>query len=108
MISAHDTVYISGPMTNIPDFNKPAFFATEYYLRSKYGCQVINPGRQPERPTWEDYMRHDVRLLEKATVLLQLPGWASSRGAVIEYDLALMHGILIVGVGDIIEVGVAA
>lgn len=95
MISPNDTVYISGPMTGMPDYNYPAFYAADSLLRARFGCQVINPARQEVRPSWEAYMRHDVNLLREATALFQLPGWERSRGARIEYELAVMAGIFI-------------
>ena len=34
-------VYVAGPMTGLPEFNYPAFFAAEEYLRS-HGAKVMN------------------------------------------------------------------
>jgi len=103
MITSKDTVYISGPMTGMPDLNIPLFIAVGMLLRSRYGCGVINPAKQPLRSSWEEYMRYDVDRLRYATVLLQLPGWQGSRGAAIEFNLALMHGVLIVELLSIIS-----
>lgn len=102
MGSQSDILYLSGPMTGLPDFNHPAFdFAAE--LLRGYGFEVLNPAEQPKRPTWEEYMRHDIKLLMDATVLIQLAGWKQSRGALIEAQLALALGIEIVPIGVFCE-----
>lgn len=40
-------VYIAGPMTGLPEFNYPTFFAAEEYLRS-HGAKVMNPAVLPK------------------------------------------------------------
>lgn len=80
-------VYISGPMTGIPDYNRPAFNAAAAKLRG-LGFEVVNPAEQPERPTWEEYMRHDIKLMMDCRSIVLLPGWESSKGARVEYQIA--------------------
>lgn len=93
LIHPTDTVYISGPMTGRPAFNIPLFIRVEKRLRWRYGCGVLNPGTLGAGQSWQWYMREDVKMLSRASVLLQLPGWDTSRGARIEADIAAMHGI---------------
>jgi hypothetical protein len=97
-ITPSDTAYISGPMTGLPDFNIPTFIAMEHVLRSRYGCEVLNPARQPAGLSWTEHMRRDVELLRRATVIVALPGHDKSRGARIELDLACMAGLPVVEV----------
>ncbi len=85
-------VYISGPMSGLPDFNRAAFHQAAHKLRA-LGYEVINPAEQPERTTWEEYMRHDIKLLMDCRSVVLLPGWAGSRGARIEVKLADNLGI---------------
>lgn len=82
-------VYIAGPMTGIPDFNFPAFNEAAEVLR-KCGFLPVNPADHGvvEGATWEDYLAYDLGRLGTCGKLYLLPGWTSSRGAVIEYRLA--------------------
>lgn len=80
-------VYISGPMTGLPDYNRPAFNAAAAKLRA-LGYEVVSPAEQPERPTWEEYMRHDIRLMMDCRSIVLLPGWESSKGARTEFSIA--------------------
>lgn len=103
MITNRDTVYISGKISGIEEKAIPLFYCIEAYLKSVFSCRVINPVRQPQHKRWHEYMMHDVDLLNDATVLLQIPNWKDSVGSKIEYDLALMHGIQIIELPDLIS-----
>lgn len=52
-------VYIAGPMTGLPEFNYPTFFAAEEYLRS-HGAKVMNPAVLPK---WFEHHGQKVLLL---------------------------------------------
>lgn len=82
-------IYISGPMTGMPDNNKPAFFAAEETLRA-LGYEPVNPARNglPETATWEEHMRADIKMLMDCEALCFLPGSGASKGASIEMELA--------------------
>lgn len=95
-------IYLSGPMTGIPDYNRPVFNAAATKLRA-LGFEVVNPAEQPERPTWEEYMRHDITLLMGCRSVVLLPGWAGSRGARIEVRLADDLGIYRAPLHEVID-----
>ncbi|WP_108723834.1 DUF4406 domain-containing protein [Cellulomonas timonensis] len=80
-------VYISGPMSGYPQHNYPAFFAAEDLLRAA-GHVPLNPARNPEQPTWADYLRLDLGDVLTADQLAVLPGWEASRGARLEVHVA--------------------
>ena len=85
-----DAVYLSGPMTGLPDFNRPAFHAAAAALREQ-GYVVINPAEVDLGPaaTWSDYMRiHLAEIARRVTQVFVLPGWESSRGAQLEVHVA--------------------
>lgn len=88
-------IYISGPMTGYPDLNFPAFAAAADRLRN-LGHIVINPA-EIEQPVkeWSACMREDIKQLMLADAVAVLPGWAFSRGAKIEVDLAGQLGMRI-------------
>lgn len=85
-------IYISGPMTGLPDFNYPAFNQAAAELRAQ-GYHVENPAENPERSTWAEYMKSAVAQLTACDMIKMLPGWEESRGAIIEHKLAQDLGI---------------
>ena len=80
-------VYISGPMTGIENDNYPAFFDMAEHL-CVLGFEPINPAAQVQRITWDQYMRQDIKLLMDADMMVMLPGWELSKGAIIEKNVA--------------------
>jgi hypothetical protein len=88
-------IYISGPMSGIPDLNFPAFAAAASRLRN-IGYTVINPA-EIEQPVkeWSACMREDIKQLMLADAVAVLPGWALSKGATIEVNLAGQLGMRI-------------
>ena len=93
-------VYLSGPMTGLPDFNRPAFHAAAAALRAQ-GHVVINPAEVDLGPaaTWADYMRiHLAEIARRVTQVFVLPGWESSRGAQLEVHVARSLGLPVVPV----------
>ncbi len=89
------SVYISGPMTGLPDFNYPAFAERAAAWRAK-GWTVRNPadhfGGAQDR-TYAEYMRADVADLLAVSAIAMLPGWEKSRGANLEIGLARALGL---------------
>jgi hypothetical protein len=84
------SLYLSGPMTGLPDYNYPAFFAAADLLRHA-GYIVLNPADIGLHPTWTwaDYMRVGLETLtDQAEAVAVLPGWEHSRGARIEVRIA--------------------
>lgn len=83
------TVYISGPMTGIPEYNRDAFLKAELRLRT-LGHEVENPWRLGEQAGWgrHDYMRRDIAALADCDAIYMLPGWLRSWGAKREYLVA--------------------
>lgn len=84
------TLYISGPMTGLPDYNRAAFMQAARDLR-RAGFRVINPARQPAGKSWTWYMIRDLAAVERADGVAQLEGWERSRGAQIEFHAAKYH-----------------
>lgn len=92
-------IYLSGPMTGYPDYNRPAFFAAEQALSTLLDAEFINPARldsqaKPEWQ-WEDYMRAALRGMLGACTIYMLNGWENSRGAKIELELANELGMTV-------------
>ncbi|GLG01699.1 hypothetical protein Alches_17390 [Alicyclobacillus hesperidum subsp. aegles] len=86
-------VYISGPMSGLPEYNFPAFFRAADAIRQQ-GDEPINPAEgAPEGWTWEQYMRRALRMLLDADAVVMLPGWQQSQGARLEYVIAQQLGM---------------
>lgn len=89
-------IYISGPMTGLPNLNRSAFNTVAALLRDA-GHTVINPveiGESlPAGATWHDFMRADIAALCRADTLVLLPGWERSAGAQLELHIAHRLGL---------------
>ena len=87
-------LYIAGPMSNLPEFNYPAFMDAERQLLAA-GYEVENPANPGHVNgwTWQDYMKRGISQLVRCDGVALLPGWRKSRGAWIERDLALLLGM---------------
>lgn len=87
-------LYIAGPMTGLPESNYPAFNAAAARLRA-LGHTVHNPAENPAPAcgTWLGYMRMSLRQIADTDAIVVLPGWADSKGALIEYGLAYDLGL---------------
>ena len=85
----HERVYLSGPMSGLPEHNAPAFNAAATQLRAQ-GLDIINPAEINTDPsaTWEQCLRKDLAALAGCDCLALLPGWEHSNGAHLELHIA--------------------
>lgn len=98
------TLYLAGPMADLPQFNAPAFDAAAADLRHR-GFIVINPvdldlevGFDPAVDSPEDFdlestIRRDVNALLDCDMIVMLPGHERSKGATAERYVAQWAGI---------------
>lgn len=88
------TVYLSGPMTGLPEYNYPAFNAVAEKLRAQ-GYKVCNPADHGvvEGAVWADYLRADLAQLAMCETIHLLPGWWNSTGAQLELHIAQKLGM---------------
>lgn len=97
-------IYISGPMTGLPDYNFPAFNEAARKLRT-LGFAVVNPvelnAHLGTDADWHVYLRNDIRALCDCDVVALLPGWEDSNGAHLELHLAHRMGLKVVQVEDL-------
>jgi len=93
-------LYLSGPMTGIPDHNFPAFNAAAAVLRQA-GFEISNPADNGASDavvvagdrTWADYVRKDLLDMLGCEGLALLDGWHASKGARLEYHVAAELGM---------------
>lgn len=87
-------IYISGPMTGLPELNFPAFQAAASLLRAA-GLDVLNPAELDHHPesTWASCLRRDIAALMACDSILMLDGWMQSKGARLERHIAVQLGM---------------
>lgn len=92
-------LYISGPMSGLPDFNFPAFRVAATKLREA-GYEVEDPAEKGVIDGWEwiDYLRYDLHRLIDCDGVAVLYGWPNSRGARLEVNTAEGLGLPVYGV----------
>ena len=84
-------VFISGPISGLPDGNFGAFINADERL-SKEGYAVIDPVLLPIDMPQDRYMPITLAMLEQADIVYMLKGWQNSLGATIEHKLAEYQG----------------
>ena len=95
-------LYLSGPMSGLPELNFPAFHAEAARLRA-LGFEVVNPADLNPDPGkgWKDCLRVDLLELLGCDAIAMLPGWKKSEGAHLEMHVAHRVGIDILDATDI-------
>ncbi|KKM73886.1 hypothetical protein LCGC14_1405950 [marine sediment metagenome] len=102
-------IYVSGPMTGQPNFNREAFEELRQYIESEPGYTAIIPGDGEEYTVdelidmaaatpenREQWLRKDVEDILRCDEVWVLPGWEQSRGSTFEILIALELGIPVV------------
>ena len=98
-------IYLSGPMTNYPEFNYPAFNAKAAELRA-FGYDVINPAESLSGEThhsYPDYLRRDIESVLECDLVVLLDGWEKSAGSHLEVAVAVGVGIPVALADDMID-----
>ena len=87
-------IYLSGPMSGLPELNFPAFHAAAAQLRTQ-GLDVVNPAEiSASQPgDWQACMRADIAALVGCDTIALLPGWERSQGAHLELHIAHRVGL---------------
>jgi DNA-binding XRE family transcriptional regulator len=88
-------IYISGAITNNPNY-KEDFERAEDYLQREYpSAEIINPALVnsflPKSTTHEEYMRMSFCMLDMCDTIFMIRGWEDSKGANQEYRYALLN-----------------
>lgn len=100
-------IYLSGPMTDMPELNFPTFHAMTAQLRAA-GHTVTNPAElNPDGGSWNDCMRRDIAALMECDTVALLPGWHTSKGARLEAHIAERLGMAVVNAHDLVSQEVA-
>lgn len=86
------TIYIAGPMTGLPYFNRAAFNNKEAELVDA-GYNVLNPARIGDLPEYDMYWPINKAMLDGADSIYMLDGWEDSKGAKKELFYAIELGL---------------
>lgn len=92
--NAPGRLYLSGPMTGLPGYNRRAFHEAAAALRAQ-GYVVASPAELPgdDSDPWEVWMRRALGLLVACDAVAFLPRWEASRGARLEHTVAEALGM---------------
>ena len=85
-------VFLSGPISSRMETYK-AEFDDAARIVSEAGHLPLNPATLPIGMESRDYMRICLAMLDSADLLLQLPGWGKSAGAIAERTVAMKTGV---------------
>lgn len=85
-------VFLSGPISSRMETYK-AEFDDAARIVSEAGHLPLNPATLPIGMENRDYMRICLAMLDSADLLLQLPGWGKSAGAIAERTVAMKIGV---------------
>lgn len=90
-------VYISGKITGIHARAKKDFAKAEAALIAK-GLTPVNPFKfnHNHDKSWENYMRICIIELMKCDAIYMLPNWRKSKGAIIEFHLAVKLNLMVI------------
>ena len=93
-------VYLSGPITEIKNY-KGLFLFAEELAKMCDVSRIYNPASDiPNSFSYEEAMKRCVTALAEYDTIMLLPGWRSSKGAKIEYDIACACGMDVVDLTD--------
>ena len=96
-------VFLSGPISSRLETYK-AEFDDAARIVSEAGHLPLNPATLPIGMENRDYMRICLAMLDSADLLLQLPGWGKSAGAIAERTVAMKTGVESLTLEDFIRV----
>lgn len=85
-------IYIAGPMSGLPDFNRPAFHRAAGHIVRR-GNVALNPAILPDGLEQAEYVDICLAMLRCADGVFMLDGWQHSAGAKAEYVLAEKLGL---------------
>lgn len=89
-------VYIAGPMTGLPNYNREAFFAAAETLRVA-GFDPVHTADMPDGLEYKTYIKRSKKLLKTCDAVCLLDGWNRSNGVMKhELPLALKRGMQVV------------
>lgn len=81
-------VFLSGPITGVPDYRDRFADAEAAVKRGRPDARVWNPARMKDGQSYRWYMARCMIALFRSRMVVLLPGWRISPGAVAERAVA--------------------
>ncbi len=91
-MNAYD-VFLSGPIAGAPDYRVRFAQAQVFVHERRHGARIWNPAVLAGGRSYAWYMRECIDALFVSALVVLLPGWESSPGALAEVALARALGI---------------
>jgi len=91
LIGRHDRVYLAGPMSGMPDMNRPTFYRWEHLLKTQ-GATILSPAHADQSLMYHVLIRQGLQMVLAANVTVMLHGWKDSNGANVEWAVSSMIG----------------
>lgn len=98
-------LYLCGPVTGVPDLNRPAFDEAAETLREAGYAVLVPHDAVPAHARWQDAMRMCIAAMLGCDGVALIDGWERSRGAAIEIDIARKVGMTAFSAGYLAAVG---
>ena len=88
MTNQRKRIYIAGPMTGLPNYNRKAFIMAAVHIATKTNLIPIHTAWIRDGLAWSEYMELAQDMLSLCDLVCVLPGWEQSKGARMEVGLA--------------------
>lgn len=98
-------LYLCGPVTGVPDLNRPAFDEAAETLREAGYAVLVPHDAVPAHARWQDAMRICIAAMLGCDGVALIDGWERSRGAAVEIDIARKVGMTAFSAGYLAAVG---
>lgn len=90
------TLFISGPMSGLPGYNRNAFYAAEIFLKKQgYPFVYRNPASLPDGKEYREYINICLEWLSQSDMIYMLKGWQLSKGSLLEHQYARNVGLIV-------------
>ena len=88
MTNQRKRIYIAGPMTGRPNYNRKAFIMAAGHISTNTDLIPVHTAWIRDGLAWPEYMELAQDMLSLCDLVCVLPGWEQSKGAQIEVGLA--------------------
>jgi hypothetical protein len=96
-------VYLAGPMTGYPDYNRPAFLQAAERIATHTNLIPVHTAWVNLGFEYDEYMALSIEVLELCDYITLLEGWEDSEGARIERRHAKKKNIPIVDYDKLVD-----